>query len=365
MIDPTTRRPRGTGCRAVSMHSAGLMVLGIVMAIMFGGCAERADVILYVSADDYVVDEVIRAFEEETGLRVRVVGDTEATKSTGLAERLRAERSHPVADVFWANEPFLTIQLAEEGVLASFRSEHTDRRPAEHRDSEHRWHAFAARARVIVYAPDRVSEAEVPVAWTDLSRDTYRGRIAMADPRFGTTGGHFAAMKVWWDRHAMPGYYESFLEGLRDNHVRMLPSGNAGVVRSIIEGEFDLGMTDTDDVWLFRDRGHDLGVVFPVHAHEPMPGRGTLVIPNTVSLVAGARHPDAAARLIEFLLSDATELRIAATPSRNIPLAAEIPDSLRSFMPPEMLRVDFNRVAAARNDAVAAAVRVIGGTESQ
>jgi len=339
-------------------------VFGLLLTLLcLPACREQADVVLYVSADDYVVDEVIARFERETGLRVQVVGDSEATKTTGLSERLRAERQQPVADVLWANEPFQTIELANEGVLAPYESAVTRGRPDVHRDAEGRWHAFAARGRVLVYAPDRISSDELPRAWTDLGRESYRGRIAMADPRFGTTGGHFAAMKVWWDRHAMPGYYEAWLERLAENRVRMLPSGNAGVVRAVIEGEFDLGMTDTDDVWLFRDRGHEIGIIFPVHSHENIPGRGTLVIPNTVSLVAGAQRPDAAGRLIDFLLSDEVELLIAATSSRNIPLVADIPDDLRPFMPPDPpMQVDFARVAAARSGAIEAVVRALGGS---
>ena len=333
----------------------------LLMTALLPACTERADVVLYVSADDYVVAEVVERFEAQSGLRVQVVGDSEATKTTGLSERLRAERAQPVADVLWANEPFQTIELASEGVLAPYQSEATERRPAQHRDREQRWHAFAARGRVIVYAPQRVSEDELPVTWTDLSRERYRDRIAMADPRFGTTGGHLAAMKVWWDRHAMPGYYEAWVEQLAENRVRMLPSGNAGVVRAVIEGEFDFGMTDTDDAWLFRDRGHEVGVIFPDHSHEPIPGRGTLVIPNTVSLVAGARHLEAAGRLIDFLLSDEVELLIASTSSRNIPLMADMPEELRQYAPTETMRVDFAQVAAARNDAVATAVRILGG----
>jgi hypothetical protein len=31
----------------------------------------------------------------------------------------------------------------------------------------------------------------------DLTNPNFRGRVVMADPRFGTTGGHLAAMKVF------------------------------------------------------------------------------------------------------------------------------------------------------------------------
>ena len=41
------------------------------------------------------------------------------------------------------------------------------------------------------------------------------------------------------------GYYDAFLMGLAANEVRLLPSGNAGVVAAVATGEADLGLTDT------------------------------------------------------------------------------------------------------------------------
>ena len=60
----------------------------------------------------------------------------------------------------WSSEVFNTIRLADEGVLAEHDSAIAADRPAAFRDPLRRWYGFAARARVIVYAPDRVAEAE-------------------------------------------------------------------------------------------------------------------------------------------------------------------------------------------------------------
>ncbi|QKK07176.1 MAG: hypothetical protein HND58_02715 [Planctomycetota bacterium] len=74
--------------------------------------------VLYSSVDDFVLRDVVSAFEAESGVKVRLLGDTEATKTTGLLERLIAERDEPRADVWWSSEPFGTIRLAGMGLLA-------------------------------------------------------------------------------------------------------------------------------------------------------------------------------------------------------------------------------------------------------
>ncbi|MHC5009094.1 MAG: hypothetical protein ACYTGF_17245 [Planctomycetota bacterium] len=76
----------------------------VVLASVAGGCSpSEPGVVLYVSADDHIARQVVGAFERETGIRVATVGDTEQTKTTGLANRLRAERDNPQADVFWSS----------------------------------------------------------------------------------------------------------------------------------------------------------------------------------------------------------------------------------------------------------------------
>jgi iron(III) transport system substrate-binding protein len=324
--------------------------------------AGDADVVLYVSADEYVAREVIDAFEDDTGINVRVVGDTEAKKTTGLVERLRDEADNPQADVFWSSEIFLTIALADEGVLAPYESPATADWPEQFRDAENRWYGFAGRARVIVYHTDRLAEDELPETWTDLDNPPYEGRVVMADPRFGTTGGHLGAMKAYWDRHVAAGYYEAYLMGLRDNGVRMLPSGNAGVVRAIVAGEADLGMTDTDDVWAAQAQGQPVDLIYPQHNHGEEEGNGTLLIPNTVARVKGGPNSEAAGRLIDYLLSEKVERMLAASVSRNVPLrpglAAEYPD----LAVEDPLEVNFRHAAAEREEAVAMAIRIIAQT---
>jgi len=56
-------------------------------------------VTVYVSTDRVFSEPVLRQYERRSGVRVNPVYDTEETKSTGLANRLLAEKDRPPADV--------------------------------------------------------------------------------------------------------------------------------------------------------------------------------------------------------------------------------------------------------------------------
>src|SRR5215217_3667856 len=108
-------------------------------------------VTIYVSTDRVFSEPVLRAYEQKTGVKVNAVYDTEETKSTGLANRLLAEKNNPQADVFWSNEPVRTLVLKQKGVLAPYISPSADGIPNGLKDPGGYWTGFSSRMRVIVY----------------------------------------------------------------------------------------------------------------------------------------------------------------------------------------------------------------------
>jgi iron(III) transport system substrate-binding protein len=93
-----------------------------VLAFVAGGCDRTPTVTVYASADESVAQPVFDRFEKETGIHVNAKFDTEATKTTGLANTLRAERERPRADVFWSNEQAAHVALAAGQVRAAAAS---------------------------------------------------------------------------------------------------------------------------------------------------------------------------------------------------------------------------------------------------
>src|SRR5262249_37177182 len=113
------------------------------------------DVVLYTSVDTMVYTPIVAEFENQYKIKVKVVPDTEATKTTGLVARLRSERAKPRADVWWSSEPMGSVTLAKSGILEPFVSKaETDFKegwPAYLRAKDKTWYGFAQRARVMAY----------------------------------------------------------------------------------------------------------------------------------------------------------------------------------------------------------------------
>ena len=334
-----------------------LVVLGVVICWIPMGCKKeaggaRGEVVLYTSVDEPVARPIIQRFEQVSGLRVIVRTDTEATKSVGLADKLEAEKDNPQADVWWGNEIFHTIRLADRGVLAGYESPSAGRIPAMYKDPQGRWAATALRARVIARttaAPGSESAARA-ASILDLVKPELKGKVCMAFPRVGTTSGHMAALYTLWG----PAKAEQFFRDLKANHVKLL-GGNAVVAEYVGQGQMWAGLTDNDDVDSARREGGKLEMVLPDQGDDQI---GTLTIPCTVGLVAGCKRPDAGKKLVDFLLSQEVEKSLLDAKFARFSVFAEGgPDQVKAMV------VDYRQVAANVRAAVEMSLRVLEGRE--
>ena len=77
--------------------------------------------------------------------------------------------------------------------------------------------------------------------------------------------------------------------------------------------------------------------------------RGVLFIPNTVAMIKNCPHPEAAKKLIDYLLSSEVESALARSKSGQIPLNPNVKVELpKGRLPPPdatPLPVDFERAA--------------------
>lgn len=311
--------------------------------------AEGQRVVIYTSVDRQISRKIIDEFEKQTGIKVGYQTDTEATRSVGLAERLEAERDNPQADVWWGNEPFHTINLAKRGMLAPYESPIAADIPAQYKSGDGLWASSGLRVRVITRTTGGPGAAKVADIKSihDLKRPDLKGKITMAIPFAGTTTGHMAAYYTLWGHDA----FEQFLRDLKANDIRLV-GGNGPVAEIVGAGTLWAGLTDNDDVHAMLREGGKLDMVLPDQGEG---GIGTLAVPTTVALVAGAKRPEAAKKLIDFLLSKEVEQRLVEEKFAHISVRdAASQAGIRT------MNIDYVKVAENMRDTVSIAKKVLG-----
>jgi iron(III) transport system substrate-binding protein len=328
----------------------------LVLSAALWGCwpPSGPEVIVYTALDSEFSQAVLEDFSRTQGISARPKFDTEATKTVGLTEAILAERDRPRCDVFWNNEILNTLRLQRVGLLDSYHPPIADQYPAMYRSPEGLWHGFAARARVLIVNTRKVPEAQWPRSIHDMADPKWRGRSGIAKPLFGTTATHAACLFAHWgDERA-----KAFFHSLKANNVRILAS-NKQVALSVASGELAFGLTDTDDAVVELEKGMPIAIVYPDQPAEPgEEALGTLFIPNTLAILRGGPNPEAARRLVDYLLSPEVEKRLAEGRSAQIPLNPNVEADVRVATPNEIkaMEVDFE-AAAEKWDAAARFIR--------
>lgn len=307
-----------------------------IVTYMVVGCdphpAKRVTV--YVSTDRQLAEPILSGFTAQTGVKVDAVFDTEANKTSGLVNRLIAEAARPRADLFWDNETAELSRLDDRGVIV----EDAPSLGARLSIDGQAWRGFAARARVLIVNQTLTDARALPDSVDCLTDPRWHGRAAVANPHFGSTGMHFAALLSQWGETR----FRQWLRDLQANGVGVLP-GNAQVKDAVANGEYVFGFTDTDDVnEAIRDH-RPVRLVVPDQGGSRL---GVLIIPNAVALIRGAPHPEEARRLMSYMLSPQVERALENGEGAQIPIRNGLgtPASLPPLAAMKLMKVDYEKI---------------------
>jgi iron(III) transport system substrate-binding protein len=275
-----------------------LLLAGFMAAVLTGCGKQRQFVTAYVSVDQIYSEPILKAFERSTGIEVRAVYDVEASKTTGLATRLIAEKDRPRADVFWNGEFAQTLRLKDLGVLGACAPPSAAGIPGAFKDPEYCWYGLGGRARVFLVNRSLLKPEDYPKRLEDFLDPKYApDRIGMALPLFGTAATHAAALFAVMGADPASSYFTA----LKSRGIQVV-DGNSTVRDRVAAGHWLFGLTDTDDALGAIQQGAPVEVIAP-----EQDGKGTLVVPGTVAAIKGAPHAKEAVALMDYLLRPETE----------------------------------------------------------
>lgn len=275
-------------------------LLGLLAVVLFNAfrfIENGRVVVVYASQDEVYAEPILQEFTRQSGIKVKAIYDSEAVKTVGLANRLLAERARPRCDVFWNNEELRTRQLGAQNLFRETNG----------------WAAVGFRSRRMAINTNRLSVAAAPKSLLELTNQSWRGKVALAYPFFGTTSAHFLALRQRWGEQK----WREWCRALQANQA-MLVDGNSVAARQVARGEAWIGLTDSDDIAAKQREGLPLTAL-------PLNGE-SLLIPNTVAVLRGAPHPREAQQLFEFLQSRAVVDSLLAAGALEGPTNVDPPD---------------------------------------
>jgi len=287
--------------RARPALAAALLALGALGAL--GACAGdgRTPVYVYSPHGRDQLTLLEQAFERENpdvDVRWLDMGSQE------ILDRLRFERVNPQADVWFGGPTAIFDRGIGDSLLAPYRpawAAHVDRRGAD--SADHYWPAYRTPA-VIAYNSAALTEQEAPQDWDEVLDPRWDEKVLIRDPVASGT------MRAIWGYIIQRGLRQTgdTAEGwawLRrlDGRTKAYALNPAVLDEMLARREGLVTLWDLPDILISRSKGMPFDYVFPKS--------GTVVIPDAIGLVRGARHPEAARRYIDFVGSEEAQILTA------------------------------------------------------
>jgi iron(III) transport system substrate-binding protein len=165
----------------VKRGTAGVAVL--LMAGVLAACGSGSgdggsagSITLYSGQHEQTTQSLVTSFEQQTGIHVNVRYNDEDS----FADEIIAEKSHPIADVFYTeNSPALEY-LQNQGLLAPVDASTRATTAAKYNSPQGDWIGVSARVSVLIYNPSLISAAQLPTSVLQLANPEYKGKLAFA-----------------------------------------------------------------------------------------------------------------------------------------------------------------------------------------
>lgn len=258
-----------------------------------------ADVNIYSSRQPHLIDPILSAFTEETGIQTNVV-----FIDKGMIERLKAEGARSPADIVLTTDIANLAAIVDAGVTQPVTSETINANiPQSYRDPAGNWFGLTSRARIIYASVERVDPAEI-TTYEDLTDPKWAGKICI---RSGLHNYNIALLSAVIAHHGEE-YAETWMEGIKANLARKPQGNDRAQIKAIWAGECDIALGNTYYMGKMLENEEQIAWADSVNLLFPVIGdNGVHINLSGMAMTASAPNAGDALQLMEFLTSETAQ----------------------------------------------------------
>jgi len=279
--------------------------------LVFGPAPARAqtlaspgiDLVVYCPHPVDFIDAIVQEFEVETGLKVEIV----AAGTGELLKRIEVERAAPRGDIMWGGSRASLEQY--RSLFEPYVSANESSFLPGYADKAHTYTPFTAVPTVFMYNRNLMPAGGCPGGWKELLDPKWRGKIAFADPAVSSSSFEALVNMLFAMGGGEPEKGWQYVARFVGNLGGRLLGGSSEVYGGVASGEYALGVTFEEAAAIYRRQGAPVGIVYPVE--------GTIVEPDGVAIIRGARNPANARLFVDFVSSKRVQAKIARDLNRR------------------------------------------------
>lgn len=267
----------------------------------------------------YAADQqLFKQFEENTGIKVNVIN----ANADELIQKMKIEGEQSPADVLITVDAGRLTRAKDQELLQSINSDILNNTIASHlKDPDNQWFGLTKRARIVVYAPERVDSTELST-YEDLATDKWEDRILIRSSENIYNQSLLASMIANNGEEAA----KEWAEGMVENMAREPKGNDRDQVKAVVAGEGDIAIVNTYYIGNLLNSenpeevkaGESVKIFFPNQE-----GRGTHINVSGAGVARNAPNKENAIKFIEFLVSKEAQ-EVFANSNYEYPVNEEV-----------------------------------------
>jgi iron(III) transport system substrate-binding protein len=298
---------------------AGLTIAMLHLAASLALAAGQVNI--YSAREEALIKPLLDKFAEQTGIRVNLV----TNKADALLQQLLKEGPNSQADVLLTVDADYLNRARKMGLFQPAQSDTLNQAiPQAYRDPDGHWFGLSMRARVLVYAKDKVEPASL-ATYQDLVAPQWKNRVCVRSSGSVYNQSMVSAMIARQGVEAT----EAWAKGLVSNFARAPIGGDRDQIKAVAAGQCDVALVNTYYLggMLNSSKDEEREAAAKVAVAWPDQKRhGVHVNVSGAGVAKHSRNRDNAIRLIEFLISEESQ-RWYAEVNFEYPVRADTPIS--------------------------------------
>lgn len=289
--------------------------------------------VIYSTHGEDMLEVVAAGFTEKTGVEVEFIN-----LKGELADRVRAEKDSPQADIMYGGASSLYITMSEEGIFESINPSWSSSLNPDFKDAENRWFGVMQTPVAIFYNSDAIAEADAPTSWADLADAKYKDKIVSRDYVSSSQRAVIVGLLDYYSKNASFEEGVEYLKMLDSNTKNYYGSGSLhfqAVGKNEAPISYGVLSSITDNI---NNNAMPLKIV---DAKE-----GSIVITDAIAAIKNAPHPNAAKAFVEYAGSEEVQVKLANEFDRMPTLDSAIPQGPEWMQTPlKSMKIDWKNVA--------------------
>lgn len=279
-----------------------------------GGSIKGQTITLYNGQHEQTTDALVKAFEKQTGVNVKVRNDDEDV----LAQQMQTEGANSPADVFFTENTPPLARLDEKGLLSPVDAATFNAVPSQYSAGNHNWIGVSARVSVMVYNTNDLKPADLPKSVLDLADPKWKGKLDISP---GETDFQPIVTSIAADKGDAAAV--QWLQAIKANAGAHQDPDNETLVDNVNKGITQIGVINHYYWYRLKDEDGASGTHSAIARFAPGDD-GYLLDVSGAGVLKSSKHQAAAQAFVKFLVSKAGEQVLTSSDSWEYPIGSGV-----------------------------------------